>query len=82
MRGRKLSEYGLPQPQAVDNDRFTQEYCQEIDYDRDEQLAYLVSVLLDFWCDPYYQPTIMIHDINFSNLYIATYYTIGYAFLI
>jgi len=33
MGGRQLSEYGLPQPQAIDNDRFAREYCQEIDYD-------------------------------------------------
>ena len=38
MGGRQLSEYGLPRPQAVDNDR---EYCQEISYDRGKQQAYV-----------------------------------------
>ena len=33
MGGRQLSEYGLPQPQAVDSDRFAREYRQEISYD-------------------------------------------------
>ena len=37
MGGRQLSEYGLPQSQAVDNDRFARAYHWEIDYDRDEQ---------------------------------------------
>ena len=41
MGGRQLSEYGLPQPQAVDNDRFAREYHREIDYNRDEQQAYV-----------------------------------------
>ena len=34
MGGRQLSEYGLPQPQAVDNERFAREYRHEINYDR------------------------------------------------
>ena len=38
MGGRELSEYGLPQPQAVDNDRV---YQREIDYDQGEQRAYV-----------------------------------------
>ena len=33
--------YGLPQPQAVDNDRFARVYCREIDYDQGEQQAYV-----------------------------------------
>ena len=37
MGGRELSEYGLPQPQAVDNDRFARVYRREIDYDQGEQ---------------------------------------------
>ena len=37
MGGKQLSEYGLLQPQAVDNDRFTREYHREISYDRGEQ---------------------------------------------
>ena len=41
MGGRELSEYGLPQPQAVDNDRFTRVYRREIDYDQGEQQAYI-----------------------------------------
>ena len=41
MGGRELSEYGLPQPQAVDNDRFAREYCSEIDYNQGEQQAYV-----------------------------------------
>ena len=36
MGGRELSEYGLPHPQIVDNDRFTRVYCREIDYDQAE----------------------------------------------
>ena len=32
MGGRELSEYGLSQPQAVDNDRFARVYHIEIDY--------------------------------------------------
>ena len=40
MGGRELSEYGLPQPQAVDNDRFARVYHREID-DQGEQQAYL-----------------------------------------
>ena len=41
MGGRQLSEYGLPQPQAVDNDRLAQEYHRQIDYNQDEQRAYV-----------------------------------------
>ena len=41
MGGRELSEYGLPQPQTVDNDRFAWEYSREIDHDQDEQQAYV-----------------------------------------
>ena len=41
MGGRELSEYGLPQPQAVDNDRFARVYHREIDYDQGEQRAYV-----------------------------------------
>ena len=41
MGGRQLSEYGLPQPQVVDNDRFAREYCRETNYDRGEQQAYV-----------------------------------------
>ena len=37
MGGRELSEYGLPQPQTVDNDRFPRVYHREIDYDQGEQ---------------------------------------------
>ena len=37
MGGRELSEYGLPQPQTVDNDRFAQVYHREIDYNQGEQ---------------------------------------------
>ena len=33
MGGRQRSEYGLPQPQAVDNDSFAREYRREISYD-------------------------------------------------
>ena len=38
MGGRQLSEYGLPQRQTVDKDRFAKE---EINYDREEQQAYV-----------------------------------------
>ena len=41
MGGRELSEYGLPQPQAVDNDRFARVYRREIDYNQGEQQAYV-----------------------------------------
>ena len=41
MGGRELSEYGLPQPQTVDNDRFAWECSREIDYDRGEQQVYV-----------------------------------------
>ena len=37
MGGRELSEYGLPHPQTVDNDRFARVYRREIDYDQAEQ---------------------------------------------
>jgi len=37
MGGRQLCEYGLPQPRAVDNDRFAREYSQQISYDQGEQ---------------------------------------------
>ena len=37
MGGRELSEYGLPQPQTVDNDRFARVYRREIDYNQGEQ---------------------------------------------
>ena len=33
MGGRRLSEYGLPQPQTIDGDRFAREYRREISYD-------------------------------------------------
>ena len=36
MGGRELSEYGLPQPQAVDSDRFARVYRREIDYNPEE----------------------------------------------
>ena len=41
MGGRELSEYGLPHPQTVDNDRFARVYCREIDYDQAEQQAFV-----------------------------------------
>ena len=41
MGGRELSEYGLPQPQTVDNDRFARVYRREIDYNQGEQAAYV-----------------------------------------
>ena len=41
MGGRELSEYGLPQPQAADNDRFARVYHREIDYNQGEQQAYV-----------------------------------------
>ena len=41
MGGRQLSEYGLPQPQVVDNDRFAREYRWETNYDQGEQQAYV-----------------------------------------
>ena len=41
---RELSEYGLPQPKTVDNDRFAQVYHREIDYNQGEQEAYMLQV--------------------------------------
>ena len=43
MGGRALSEYSLPQPQTVDNDRFrfARVYRREIDYNQGEQEAYV-----------------------------------------
>ena len=41
MGGRELSEYGLPHPQTVDNDRFARGYRREIDYDQAEQQAFV-----------------------------------------
>ena len=39
--GKELSEYGLPQPQAVDSDRFARVYHREINYNQGEQRAYV-----------------------------------------
>ena len=41
MVDRELSEYGLPQPHTVDNDRFARVYRREIDYDQAEQQAFV-----------------------------------------
>ena len=41
MGGRQLSDYGLPQPEAVDSNRLAWDYQREIDYDRGEQQAYV-----------------------------------------
>ena len=41
MGGRQLSDYGLPQPVAVDSNRLARDYQLEIDYDRGEQQAYV-----------------------------------------
>ena len=41
MGGRELSEYGLPHPQTVDNDRFARVYRREIDYDKAEQQTFV-----------------------------------------
>ena len=41
MGGRELSEYGLPHPQTVDNDRFARVHRREIDYDQAEQLVFM-----------------------------------------
>ena len=46
MGGRELSEYGLPQPQTVDNDRFARVYHREINYNQGEQRAYVEHNLL------------------------------------
>ena len=43
MGGRELSEYGLPQSQTVDNDRFARVYHREIDYNQGEQEAYNIE---------------------------------------
>ena len=39
MGGRELSEFGLPQPQVVDNDRLARVYRREIDYNQGEQTS-------------------------------------------
>ena len=44
MGGRELSEYGLPQPQTVDNDRFARVYQREIDNDQGDQAAKHITV--------------------------------------
>ena len=41
MGGRELPEYGLPQPQSVDNDRFARVYHRENNYDQGEQRTYV-----------------------------------------
>ena len=41
MGDRKLSEYGLPCPQTVDDDRFARVSRREIDYDQAEQQAFV-----------------------------------------
>ena len=41
MGGRELPEYGLPQPQLVDTDRFARVYHREINYDQGEQRTYV-----------------------------------------
>ena len=41
MGGRELPEYGLPQPQSVDTDRFARVYHREINYDQGEQRTYV-----------------------------------------
>ena len=41
MGGRELPEYGLPQPQAMDSDRFARVYHREIDYNLNEQQVYV-----------------------------------------
>ena len=41
MGGRELSEYGLPHPQTVDNDRFARVYHREINYDQAEQQVFV-----------------------------------------
>ena len=47
MGSRELSEYGLPHPQTVDNDRFARVYCREIDYDQVEQQAFVELLRAD-----------------------------------
>ena len=41
MGDRELSEYGMPQPQTMDNDRFARVYRREIDYNHAEQQAFV-----------------------------------------
>ena len=41
MGGRELPEYGLPQPQSVDNNTFARVYHREINYDQGEQRTYV-----------------------------------------
>ena len=41
MENRELSEYGLPHPLTVDNNRFAWVYCREIDYDQAKQQPFV-----------------------------------------
>ena len=41
MGGRELSSYGLPQPQSVDVERLSHEYSREVNYNIQEQEAYV-----------------------------------------
>ena len=51
MGGRELPEYGLPQPQTVDDNRFARVYCREIHHDQVEQQALLEQNVLLFTAD-------------------------------
>ena len=41
MGGKQITEYGLPQPQTLDNNMFAQIYRHEIEYDQREERTYV-----------------------------------------
>lgn len=46
MGGKQLTEYGLPQPQAVDDNMFAQIYRREIEMTRESSMHMLYHYLL------------------------------------
>ena len=56
MGSRQLSEYGLPRPHTMDNNRFARKYRRKISYDQGEQQAYVecnAALLTADKCDMY-----------------------------
>ena len=82
MGGRELSEYGLPQPQAVDNDKFARVYCREIDYNQGEQQAYVEHNLTAYQQEVYDCLFSMIDDNEGGMLFLDTPGATGKTFLI
>ena len=85
MGGRKLPEYGLPQPWAVDSNRFARVYHREIDYDQGEQQAYVEHNVPIFTADQqeiYDSFCSMIERNDGGMLFLDTPVGIGKTFLI